>query len=1681
MVLPQKIDTIPYTHKVLDSIVKKIQESDYFDISWTDQQLCEHIIDLLRIEKIAPLEWLERLMNRPVRRDDIKDISYQDDAWWIVFNDLKNEKTYVSIREVIFDQYKYMFKRAINIDDKDSLLQYQKRCDQHNKISTQDQFLKSIADFSRLVQNGQIVLNKNYTLHSFAISNQELQKALVDRKIIQPWEFTDYINQVNSITDSSHFAAFQDILSKQLKAISLKIEKQSEKDLIQIDNCFHLPTLGDLITTYQTTPTQVVQWWIASGGLIDDIIWSGIQTKAIKSIVTLYHNHNSDISKLAADDQYMLYTWIYEQLSDASKLLATVYYISSVDPLLWWSLIALIKSGDIAQLTINQKQVILDRLKVIRLSPKVEKTLNEWMKTDSNQYKWFVDQIFELSSMTAVLKDPKNKYSQTIDFVSKDLVVQWNSSFKSLQDMQDLELTFACSMTESFEPIYKNRFVWDRIYGRHHHPVFFNRQWQELQEWDLITIKWNNGQKYTGYPQATLSTQFDKWIKKVDDRDDVWYDMALDLYQQPPNILPRTLLLHIPSSDLDLYQIDTNTISNRQFYLQWPHDLKGLLLLFPMYHNALSLWAKGIQELSGTTRWKSFQSRFKKDHISGATIDSWTSEAWDQNHSSATPNIYQWFLKSWQWLGWDTSLAEPKVWDLLYFAHGTSALPKLPWYFKWSWFTGRGDHFWTKFKITSIDHNTWVMTGEIRGVEQSLWTSEWISMTINMTASAIDKLSKNFPAGIVKVKHNLSSSHDFETTLIWSQRWGNTLPKYFNTPSSSWWQGNISWFKNAASSDVAQIVNFKNRTKKRYVDSDAKTAKATWNQWEDITHFGIAETVLNVKWISKYTALMYKVQKAKNGVYVSMENPIYKKFMTWDDFLIFVLDKWLKPFHQQDIEALKTKVDIVAMEEDDERSWAKKKWNITGFAPIDTHPSLKPVSPHLWRFVSRNSIVWWVKKLWHDVQHHYKEADEFRQKRVEYMFLNKKLWSRFFGKLRPPIGHLFSEMEGEGDFWALDEMITKQIEKSKAELDAKVTVASKVKQIKEVLDHWSHLTTPSWYQFDRERLKACGYLLRCLESGWPYNRALSSVAPKDGKRVATILWKNHVALYKKHFAQRKVEREQNPNAESLSKLNVAEMDYIFRTIDGDEQQKLIFGTNFKWKLEMWYKNDSYKKWENIQKWRDSVANMSEFTWVYDKLKGDNVAKDLFEWFMWGMRHAAWLIKNSGFKTDQYNMRTGLLLWSMFSGWTLFRWDDFSQTHHFWKLWRDFGIHPITAQMLVDKKTWWSAMMSHIFDKICELEGIESFTKSTGWDRAKLGPWVAHSERLSYTNKFIARWSQYADTIMPYMQLNNTNIPGKNLLEMQDDPIIKSYISTFLREDKSPVDIESKWHVDPTVFNYTPTGTWSFPKGMMVNQMLKFDDRWNFDWSAGEQNSSYFWNYLWKAIEDMWSANMSDSKYNFVMQKIFTCFGERFDNNSKATFLNALRLLKLWWAKNCALAEKLLYTCIVIHFQERLFGPLPSPVEETLKKFVRFVTNHTSQYCSDDLVTQIFHYDKSDKDNIDTRVSRVDQTNAWFYEPRYYKEKLWFSSTQMQNLAIKAEQNIEETLRKYKAKHSNIVTVEKSNKASNTLADSSWHISEAIQRKLPHPFPGPNKEDISKAISRNWSDMTEENNHHTSDA
>lgn len=1819
--------------QVMESVIDKVSWRDKIDTSATDQHFFDQLINEMRSDQVSQILALERMLGRSLTRDDLKDESYSYDQRSSIFADTRHQQHYRILQKAIYQNYISKIRSLIDSNDSSSLKKYGMRVKKARTADNADQFERSIQDISDMIQYKNIKLKKGQTLSSIQISNQDIQQYLTSNKLIKPWELQSQIHHINQIWSSPALQDLEQVIQTHIRQSANRASQQADLIVHQVESCFVLPSLGDVLDSYQPSIIQIVQWWMPNVSTFEKWIQSHHIDPRLQATLQEFQTHH-DLSKLTLDQQEDLSTWIYEQLSAWEHLHGVLNHVMTIDPLVWSWLIWIVQHGDTHTLSIDQKQAILGKMKKIRFTPHTQKQLNNLMWINSTLYQKFVDQVLDLKTMKVWLWSTQATNQYSLNFKSKDLRVNDPQTIHTIQDLANVNLDFSCSLWEDFEPIYQHR-VGNQIQGKHHKPAFFTRQWYQLQQGDLISIKWADGKVYSWYPQLYQSPNLAKLRRQAQNgqppitEDTLNQQVRLDLYQDPPTVIPRKLLLSIPSTDAEKYQRDTEKKEwfRREFHLAGAHDLKWLLLLFPIFTQADTLTQEQIDEAFGNYQGQNFVSQFKKnteadnnlmhsknplmtqimsayqdidqtpspaqtikDHLNqepyphhlistslwyllyaldhqllypqwillqdGKRIDKilwkshqpwyqkhyntlldqynqnpttdhlkalntaeidhlchifdnnrkldnvwpsikskiikWlvdyqiSSKWWDKQHisenkeSSKTSDIehnlgkYEQFCKEWSKLWWDQNIVEPRLGDTLYFGYGESALPKITWYaFNNEDKIGRGHSFWTRFEIVDIDKEQWIIKGVINWVEQSMGNTEGQIMEIKMTPEYLNQLKTNFPWGIIKLPQGWNFMDMIELSL--SDPW-NTLPKHFKSNSGRWVKNSKEWIQSNISWS-SKTIDLKNWKKKRYMGKDAhdKKKKNLPEQWDKIEYFGVTEQVHDAKGRLKYTALMYKVKPSAKWVSVSMEYPKYEKFMSWDSFLVFIMDKWLKPFHQQDIEAIKNKVDIIDMEidEDEPWKWPKKTGNITGFAPIDTHPSLNPLSNKLGRWVSRNNITGAVKKLRHDMEHHMHHASDFRQKRVEYLILQHSLWSKL-GKIRPPIWHIFSEMEGEGSFWALDEAITEQIKHGKAELDAKVNASAKARQVMEILNHWSHLTKPSRYQPDRERLKICGYLLRCFENGGPYNREMKKIAPKDGKRVAAILWKEHLELYKKHFDQRKLEREENPNAQTLNSLNMAEMDYIWRVIDSDEEQKLIFWSSFKSMLENGYKNDGYKKASNIEQWKEKMSALNEFERVYEWLKNDRIAKDLFESFMGGMWHAAMLIKNGWNKTDQFNKWSGLLLASMFSGRTLFRGDDFSQTHHFWKMGRDFGIHPITAQMLIDKKTGGSECIGHIFDKICQVEGIQPpFTQATKRDRSRLWPGIPHAERITYMNEFIQRRWRYADKIMPYMSLTNTDQKGKNLLEMQDDPYIKNYINTFLREDKSPVDIDAKRHVDPTVFNYRRNAVWSFPKGMFITQLLKFDARWWFKWSAGEQNSSYFWDHFWQNIESIWSSNMNQHIYDFVLKKIFICMGERFDGQSKATFLNALRLLKLWGEANIELARKLLRVAVRINFEQRLQWSMPAPVEETLRKFENFVLQHSNEYCNDDLVETIFHYDTTDSDSVESYISRAEPKTQWFYTPEYYIRKYEFWPKQISVLQTEAEKNLHEALNIYEAKKSGILTV---NQADQELKEILWtRISDttpaqlwsAMKRGLNHTQkPWPDQTNIHDATHRN---------------
>lgn len=196
------------------------------------------------------------------------------------------------------------------------------------------------------------------------------------------------------------------------------------------------------------------------------------------------------------------------------------------------------------------------------------------------------------------------------------------------------------------------------------------------------------------------------------------------------------------------------------------------------------------------------------------------------------------------------------------------------------------------------------------------------------------KTSKNFPGGIIKVP-KVSWSDAFHT-LVWLD-FGGKMPKHFSGKSGKWEQTT----KGRLTSQIlwkSQTINLHQRTKKIYGHRCSQPQKATSRSARSDQVSRYYRKCLGRQ--GQHQIYCTDVRSRENKRLSDCEHATsqIQKNMTWDNFLIFVMDKWLKPYHQQDIEAIKSKVDIISMEEDEEqpRSGAKNK-GVSQVLLLSTH------------------------------------------------------------------------------------------------------------------------------------------------------------------------------------------------------------------------------------------------------------------------------------------------------------------------------------------------------------------------------------------------------------------------------------------------------------------------------------------------------------------------------------------------------------------------------------------------------------------------------------------------------------------------------------------------------------------------------------------------------------------------
>lgn len=425
---------------------------------------------------------------------------------------------------------------------------------------------------------------------------------------------------------------------------------------------------------------------------------------------------------------------------------------------------------------------------------------------------------------------------------------------------------------------------------------------------------------------------------------------------------------------------------------------------------------------------------------------------------------------------------------------------------------------------------------------------------VKVKIAAIDKDAKKFVLKVVDASEgDLGNQLGREFTLTMDKKWLEWLTKRGeakrliekDSPSKF-----FSYLTQELSTEDPLIIKAKEKRnpkniklenggllqKKFYADGSSTR--------EPITYIGN----LNTDDFKK--SLLYKVRWWSDGVTVSYDNPIWEKHMDFATFIIFLADKKLSPFGDEQVNKAKKEI---------------KKHTDT------QRPALSRYS--LW------AITEWLKKIGPLFKNAFnmEERKKIQAARISYGMAKLFWWG--------------IELEALN---ALDESIYSIIGKFQSSLgwrDSKdgndVHAEAVSRRIQsEIFSPWLILD-PGMF-----KLKAAGYLLYSLDKGWhPYFRALNSFA-HSGLWVKAILWAQHHETFLEQRARKIDEiKSAGDDAVAADKLVKFELQYI-QGVTEQESMVKVFGSQFSKKLE-WYK-DKFGSGDAIDGIKGAMENKNNF-------------------------------------------------------------------------------------------------------------------------------------------------------------------------------------------------------------------------------------------------------------------------------------------------------------------------------------------------------------------------------------------------------------------------------------------------------------------------------------------------------
>lgn len=753
---------------------------------------------------------------------------------------------------------------------------------------------------------------------------------------------------------------------------------------------------------------------------------------------------------------------------------------------------------------------------------------------------------------------------------------------------------------------------------------------------------------------------------------------------------------------------------------------------------------------------------------------------------------------------------------------------------------------WMKIKVHEIDEEKWTFSGKAFWWELKFNSHlEWKSKTFKMNENTIESfknISKDYNKIRLLPNPDKTDFNSFQKSLN-GKIWNSTI-KF-----PEW----VAWDWNKFIHNVT--------------DENGKTAPKEVNyfstRWDDKSSYKIKYNQ-NKKTFTVSSIYNWK-EDWKDGK-SEIKRFSYQRDMDWNNFLIFLNEKWLVPQSENDHKQTQEKQENEYKRIKIGNAWVRRlnwfsinaiknviKWEYWKIKKQieeynkNQERKLEDILVWDWKIYSKLACILGFipsmkEGLWNLEQEYYNERDNRNRKKIEW-------YLKIF--------------QSDPDFWTTFD---------------KVPPFAKILWWQSYKEFITGLFNSKWKLWDGNIRKAAALLLANIEKWWSPYRGLSTDENK-WLWVKVLLWEDHYNQFKEDkaaciHARDLAESSKNSWLQKKwlnEELATCEMDYIINNI---RWSYWSIPYSF-WSIELrwlnWDKNTEYIDNAAKQLLSDQFANKLEAakSWFnkwsveesYWKLKSNNNFEKIEDefWKMWSSRYQkwAWALRKLFDLADDQSLKKRAqkcFLLYLLSGALDINCDPWLKKQAYWwakpmsfvpwMLVKNKDVAENVAILLNDATNGeFSKKVTKYFHKDDLLANKWPDYK---WLKKELDIWLT-DDKMNQLNEYFSK--------LPTKDFSHYSEPQKSILNKFKKSLLEEDVEEF---DRGLLD-------NPTIVN-----NWLLTNINVVSDRLRIDE-WEFRWKDSDDinNKKIFWKDVQSDIKNKDSSNPDD--VNFVLNKYLSRF------------------------------------------------------------------------------------------------------------------------------------------------------------------------------------------------------------------